>query len=181
MAKNKSTIERKIDAFSRAAFLDKDGKPKSAVWLYAFMLAVLFAVFYVAVHLGAGLLFGRILPEESFWTVLLHYLTTAIVGSALCLLFCLFLKGPRRCFVFYAYIWLAIITALMFLTTLVMCDWTGGNGWLDLWQFCFLLYIPAVLSILAGGIPARILWHRELQKQYETEQQSKSRPSYYNS
>ncbi len=179
MAKKQSTFERKVNEFARVTFLGKDGKPKSAVWLYAFMLAILFAVFYVGIYLLSGLLLGKVWPQGSAGAILLQYLCTVVIGTALCLLSCLIFKGPRRCFIYYAYIWLAILFAMMFLTSLLLCGWDAGTGWTDLWWFCIIIFFPSILSILAGGIPARILWHRELQKQYEAEQ-SKQRPSYCN-
>lgn len=181
MAGKQSTFDRKVNEFARVTFLDKDGKPKSAVWLYAFMLAILLAVLYAAVYLAAGFLLGRVWPDGSVWAIVLQYLLTAAVGGGLCLLSCLFFKGPRRCFVYYAYIWLAILLVMMIPTSLLMCGWAEGTGWLDFWQFCVILFFPSILAIIAGGIPSRILWHRELQKQHEAQEQAKSRPSYYNS
>ena len=181
MARKQSNFEKKVNEFARVTFLDKDGKPKSAVWLYAFMLAILFAVFYVAVYLGAGFLLGRIWPDGSTLAILLQYLATAVIGSGLCLLFCLFMKGPRRCFIWYAYIWLTVLFVMTLLTSLFMCDWASGEGPAIFWQYCTLIFFPAILSILAGGIPAYLLWNRELKKQREAQEEvKKSRPSYYN-
>ena len=181
MARKQSTFERKVNEFARVTFLDKDGKPKSAVWLYAFLLAILFAVLYAAIYFGSGLLLGKVWPDGSVWAILLQDLITAAVGGAVCLLFCLIFKGPRRCFVYYAYLWLLILLVLMLPTVLLMCGWNKGSGWQDFWQYCVFLFFPAILSILAGGIPARILWNRELWKQYEAQEAAKSRPSYYQS
>ena len=180
MARKQSTFERKINEFARVTFLTEDGKPKSAVWLYAFMLSILFAVVYLAIYLGSGVLLGKIWPDGSVWAILLQYFVTAVIGSALCLLSCFFLKGPRRCFVWYAYIWLAILLGMMVLTSLFMCDWASGEGWGIFWQYCTLMFFPSVLSILAGGIPACLLWHRELDRQLQTEENVKARPSWYN-
>ena len=65
--------------------------------------------------------------------------------------------------------------------TLLMSDWKEGYGWTDMWLFCIYLFFPAVLSLLAGGIPARILWNRERERmQAEESAKTMSRPSYYN-
>ena len=180
MAGKQSRIEKKVNEFARVTFLTEDGKPKSAVWLYAFMLSILFAVFYLAVYIGSGLLLGKLWPDGSVWAIVLQYLATAVIGSGLCLLFCLVFRGPRRCFVWYSYIWLAILLGMMVLTSLFMCDWAGGEGWSIFWQYCTLVFFPSILSILAGGIPARILWRRELEKQKEAAERAASRPSWYN-
>ena len=181
MAKKQSNFEKRINEFARVTFLTEDGKPKSAVWLYAFMLSILFGVFYLGIYLGAGTLLGKIWENGSVWALLLQMLATAVLGGALSLAFCLVFRGPRRCFVYYAYIWLAILLGMMFLTTLFMCDWKGGEGWIDLWSFCVLLYVPSILSILSGGLIARFLWKRELRRKEEAEAAAKARPSYYNS
>ena len=180
MAGKQSRIEKKVNEFARVTFLTEDGKPKSAVWLYAFMLSILFALFYLAVYLGSGFLLGKLWPDGSVLAILLQYLITAVIGSGLCLLSCLIFRGPRRCFVWYAYIWLAILLGMMVLTSLFMCDWASGEGWSIFWQYCTLVFFPSILSILIGGIPARLLWHRELQKQREAEEAAKARPAYYN-
>jgi len=180
MARKQSNLEKKINEFARVTFLTKDGKPKSAVWLYAFMLSILFAVLYLAVYIGSGFLLGRIWPDGHVHAILLQYLITAVIGSGLCLLSCLLFKGPRRCFVYYAYIWLAILLAMMILTSLFMCDWASGAGWVDFWMFCVVVFFPSILSVLAGGIPALLLWRRELKKRQEAEETAKARPSYYN-
>ena len=60
MAKKQSNFEKRINEFARVTFLTEDGKPKSAVWLYAFMLSILFGVFYLGIYLGAGTLLGKI-------------------------------------------------------------------------------------------------------------------------
>lgn len=179
MARKQSNFEKKVNEFARVTFLTKDGKPKSAVWLYAFMLSILFALFYLAIYLVSGFLLGKVWPDGSVLAILLQYLATAAIGSGLCLLSVLIFKGPRRCFVYYAYIWLVILLGMMVFTSLFMCDWASGEGWSIFWQYCMLLFFPSILSILAGGIPARLLWHKELMKQREAEE-AKARPSYYN-
>ena len=92
MARKQSNLEKKINEFARVTFLTKDGKPKSAVWLYAFMLSILFAVIYLAVYLGSGVLFGKLWPDGSVLAILLQYLITAMIGSGLCLLSALIFK-----------------------------------------------------------------------------------------
>ena len=179
MAKKQSGFEKRIDEFARVTFLTKDGKPKSAVWLYAFMLSILFALIYLAVYLASGFLLGKVWPDGSVPAILLQYLVTMTIGSGLCLLSCLLFKGPRRCFVWYAYIWLSVLLVMMVLTSLLMCDWTSGEGGSIFWQWCVLIFFPSILSILTGGIPAWILWRRELRKKQEAEATAKARPSWY--
>ncbi len=179
MAGKKSKLDRKLDAFARAAFLDENGKPKSTVWLYGFLLALLFGVVYLGVYLGFGFLFGRS-GQATLGTVLLHALITAVVGSIPAVLLAIFLKEDRKALPAYAYIWLAILFALTFFMGLLLCDWANGNGLRDLITLSTLVYMPSLLSILIGGIPTWILWRRERQRQFEAQDEAKSRPSYYN-
>ena len=64
MAKKQSSLDRKINEFSRVTFLDETGRPKSAAWLYSFLLAILYALLYIAVFIGSGLLLGRWMPAS---------------------------------------------------------------------------------------------------------------------
>ena len=96
MAKNPSKLDRKLNEFSRAAFLTPEGRPKSAAFLYGFLLSVLYGLIYIGIYILFGFLLGQLWPEGSLAAILLHYLATALVGSGICLAACLFLKGPRR-------------------------------------------------------------------------------------
>ncbi len=180
MAKKQSKLETKFNEFSRVAFLDETGKPKSAVWLYSFLIGLLLAIFYAAVFIGSGLLLGRWFPEASLWILPVQYLLTAVIGSIPGVLLAFLLREEHKALAYYAYIWIAILVLLMVPATLLMSDWAGGYGWTDMWMFCIFLFFPAILSILAGGIPARLLWNKELEKKRAAEQKAKSRPSYYN-
>jgi len=180
MAKKQSKLETKFNEFSRVTFLDETGKPKSAAWLYSFLIGLLLAIVYAAVFIGSGLLFGRWFPEPTLWVILLQYLATAVIGSVPGILLAVLLQEEHKALAYYAYIWIAILVLLTLPATLLMSDWKNGYGWTDMWMFCIYLFFPAILSILAGGIPARLLWNRELEKKRAAERKAKSRPSYYN-
>lgn len=179
MAKKQSKLENKLNAISRAAFLDENGRPKSAVWLYSFMIGLVFVIFYAGVFIGSGLLLSRLFKEASFGIILLQYLITAVLGSAPGILLALFLKEDRKALIWYAYLWMAVLLALTIPATLLMSDWEGGYGWTDMWLFCVYLYFPALLSLLVGGIPVRALWRKEQERMAELEELANSRPSYY--
>ena len=51
MAKERSKLQRCVDSFTRSLFLDENGKPKSATFLYAFLLSLLFVAVYIAAYL----------------------------------------------------------------------------------------------------------------------------------
>lgn len=180
MAKKRSKLDQKLDAFARVTFLDQDGKPKSTVWLYAFLLALLFSILGVAAYLGTGFLFGRI-EQGGFWIVLLHAFTAAVVGNILPILLAVFLKGDRKAFVAYAFVWLAILFVMSLIFGFLLCDWAGGNGWIELITLGTIVFLPSFLSILIGGIPSWLLFRAYRRQRDEAkEEQTKSRPSYYN-
>ena len=180
MAKKQSKLENKLNEISRVAFLDENGRPKSAVWLYSFMIGLAFAVLYVALFIGSGLLLSRLFTEASLWIILLQYLITAVVGSIPGILLAVFLREDRKALIWYAYIWILILLLLTVPATLMMSDWKEGYGWTDMWLFCVYLYFPALLCFAAGGIPVRALWRKEQEQMAELEEIAKSRPSYYN-
>lgn len=179
MAKKQSKLDQKLDSFARAAFLGADGKPKSAVWLYAFLLAILFGLLYVAVYLVFGYLFGKN-TEAGLGTVVLHTLITAVVGSIPAVLLAVFLKEDRKALVAYAYVWLAVLFVLSLIMGFLLCDWKGGNGWTEFTALATVVFFPSLLSILVGGIPAWILFRKEMKRMTEQAQQTPARPSYYN-
>ena len=90
MAKKPDKLDRKFTEFSRVTFLDENGRPKSAAWLYSFMLGLLYAILYAAVFIGTGLLLGR-LESPSGFVIVLQYLITAVIGMLV--VYCL--KGVK--------------------------------------------------------------------------------------
>lgn len=180
MAKQKSNLDRKLDSFARVTFLGEDGRPKSAVWLYAFLLAIGFGLLYVLLYLVFGFLFGKN-GDAGLFTVILHALITAVVGSIPPVLLCAFLKEDRKALVAYAYVWLAVLFVLSLIMGVLLCDWKGGNGWIEFTALLTVVFFPSLAAILFGGIPAWILWRAERKRMKAAEEApQKERPSYYN-
>ena len=177
MAKKQSKLDRKVNEYSRVLFLDENGRPKSAAWLYSFLLGLLYAIVYAAVFIGSGLLLGRI-ENASVAVILLQYLITAVIGSVPCVALIFAFKENKQ-YVVAAYIWLAVIVVLMIPATLLMSFGNNGEGWSDMWMFCVLLFFPAILSIAVGGTASYLLWRRA-QNAEQAEIEAKKRPSYYN-
>lgn len=178
MAKERSKLQRKIDSFSRALFLDENGKPKSATFLYSFLLALLYAAIDAAAYL---LLLDPLEHAFSGASVTVRnaaeYLVPAIAAAIPCVaLFFAFRK--KRQLVPCAYLWMTAMLLAMMLFMLLLVDWS--DGWTDYRLFLRLLALPAALSILSGGVPAFLLYRRELKKQKAAEQAAPKRPSYYN-
>lgn len=160
MAMKQSKFDRKLDLFARATFIGADGRPKSAAWLYAFMLAILFGLLYVAVYLVFGFLLGKN-TEAGIGTIFLHALLSSAASSIPAVLLAVFLKEEKKALVAYAYVWLAVLLVLSLIMGFLLCDWKGGNGWADFTTLATIVYFPSLLAVLAGGIPAWLLYRRE--------------------
>lgn len=180
MAKERSKFQRKLDGFLRYLFFDENGRPKSANLLYSFVLAILYVVIYTATYL---LLLGPLenLLKESSVTVrnIAEYLVPALVGSIPCLLMYYLLRKNKQV-VAGAYTWMAILTVGAMLFELVLIDWSDAATEYGL--FMAIIGLPAIISVVCGGIPALILHRRDVKKYRaaEKEAEAKKRPSYYN-
>ena len=176
MAKKPDKLDRKFTEFSRVTFLDENGRPKSAAWLYSFMLGLLYAILYAAVFIGTGLLLGR-LETPSGFVIVLQYLITAVIGSVPCVAL-FFAFREHKGYVVGAYIWLAVLVLLMVPTTLLMSGGSEDFGW-SMWMFCIYIFFPAILCIGVGGSASYLLYQRSVRAEQD-EIKSKNRPSYYN-
>ena len=179
MAKERSKLQRRIDSFTRALFLDENGKPKSATFLYSFLLAVLFGAVYAAAYLllldPLNRAFGD-LPV--FWQNVLQYLIPAIAGSVPCVLSIFLFREEKKQLVPCAYLWMAALLVLFMLAALLLIDWSDAATEYGL--FWVLLGLPMAVSAVVGGIPAFLLYRKELKKRKAEEEIAKKRPSYYN-
>jgi hypothetical protein len=179
MAKERSKLQRWVDSFTRALFLDENGKPKSATFLYAFLLALLFAGVYVAAYL---LLLDPLHEVFSgiptFWQNVLQYLIPALAGSVPCVLLMFAFRGENKRLVPCAYIFMAVMLVLIMLAELLLIDWSDAKTEYTL--FWMLLGLPLLLSVVCGGVPAFLLWRHIRNKQKKEQAKAPNRPSYYN-
>ena len=162
MAKERSAMQRKIDQFLRVLFLDESGAPKSAVLLYSFLLAILFVLIYLAAYL---LLLDPL--EQAFSGVsvaarnIIQYLVPAVAGSVPCI--ALYFAFPKqKQLVPYAFLWMVILLAAIMLFELLLIDWS--DAWTEYSLFLAILGIPLAVSILCGGIPATLLYRKDMKK-----------------
>ena len=178
MAKERSKLQRRIDSFTRALFLDENGKPKSAAFLYSFLLAVLFAAIYAAAYL---LLLDPLHEAFSglpvFWQNLLQYLIPALAGSVPCVLSIFLFRGEQKRLVPCAYLWMAALLVFIMLAELLLIDWS--DAWTEYQLFLVILVLPIAISIVCGGVPAFLLYRQWLNRRRKEEQTPK-RPSWYN-
>ena len=178
MAKERSAIQRKIDQFLRVLFLDEKGAPKSAVLLYSFLLAILFVLIYLAAYL---LLLDPLEQLCSGASVaarnIIQYLVPAIAGSVPCV--ALYFAFPKKKqLVPYAFLWMVALLVAIMLFELLLIDWS--DAWTDYQLFLVILAIPLAVSILCGGIPATLLYRKDMKKAREERENAPKRSSYYN-
>ena len=179
MAGKGSNFQRKLDGVLRSLFLEENGRPKSAVLLYSFLLAILFVLLYGASYL---LLLGPLesaLSGAPVWVRnLAEYVVPALVGSIPCLLIA-FLPGGKKRLVLGAYLWMGGLLVAMMLFELLLIDWSDAATEYGL--FMAIVNLPALASVLTGGIPALLLYRREQRAQAEAESKAAERPSWYRS
>ncbi|MBQ5950918.1 MAG: hypothetical protein IJL66_02065 [Lachnospiraceae bacterium] len=181
MAKERSKFQRWVDGVLRSLFFEENGKPRSAAFLYSFLLALLFAFIYIAGYL---LLVDPVEKLLSGASVAVRnaaeYLLPALVCSGICLLLTL-LPGSAKRLVAGAYLWMGALVLAMMLFELVLIDWSDAATEYGL--FMILLGIPGLLAVVTGGIPAFLLYRRDAKKQREKEKEQekkeKERPSWY--
>ena len=181
MAKEKSKFQQKLDGFLRNLFFEESGRPKSADLLYSFLLAILFTVIYLAAYV---LLLGPIESLFSAWSVtarnVAEYLLPALAGSCVCLLIRSLLKEKGK-LALAAYLWMAALLVAVMLFALLLIDWSDARTEYGL--FMALLGLPALCSVVTGGIPAWLLHRRQKRKAREAakaaEEKAENRPSWY--
>lgn len=178
MAQKRSALQQKIDQFLRVLFLDEKGAPKSAVLLYSFLLAIVFVLVYLAAFL---LLLD---PLENLFSGasvavrnIIQNLVPAIAGSIPCV--ALYFAFPKqKQLVPYAFLWMAALLIAIMLFELLLIDWS--DAWTEYQLFLVILAIPLAVSILCGGVPATLLYRRDMKKEREEREKAPKRPSYYN-
>ncbi|MBQ6293492.1 MAG: hypothetical protein IJK77_06455 [Lachnospiraceae bacterium] len=181
MAKERSKFQQKLDGFLRTLFFEESGKPKSADLLYSFLLAILFTVIYLAAYV---LLLGAVENLFSGCSVtvrnIAEYILPALAGSLVCLLIRKLLKEKGK-LALAAYLWMAALLIASMLFALLLIDWSDARTEYGL--FMALLGLPALCSVVIGGIPAFLLHRRERRKKEQEaaaeKQKAKERPSWY--
>ena len=178
MAKERSALQRKIDQFLRVLFLDEKGAPKSASLLYSFLLAILFVLVYLAAYLLLldpleKLFSGASVAVRNFT----QYLLPAVAGSVPCV--ALYFAFPKqKQIVPYAFLWMAVLLVSIMLFELLLIDWS--DAWTEYSLFLVIVAVPLAVSVLCGGVPATLLYRRDMIKAREGQEKAPERPSYYN-
>lgn len=174
--KEPSKFSRKVDAFCKALFLTEEGKPKSAVLLYSFCMALLFFFIYLAADALFVALLKDVFTEANFLTTVVEYLLPGTVAGIVCVCFC-FLFREKKNIVSSAFIWLCAITLAAMITMLFLCD--PADGMFE-YRFFLLIVVLPFLVFLAVGTAGTQVIVRKWRKRKEEEAAAKNRPSYYN-
>jgi hypothetical protein len=148
-----SKLSRWIDHAARVIFLTEDGRPKSTVLLYSFLLALLFLV----VSFGIYVLMIDVL-ENAFSAAspgvrnAIETIVPGVIAGLVCPLLILVIREKKK-LVVNAYVWLAVMFAMMAVLAVFYCDMSAGfREWLFSYgAFMRIWGWPNVVTILTGG------------------------------
>ena len=159
MAKGeKGQFSRKIDQICQAVFLTESGKPKSALLIYSFSLALLFiAVFIVSYMLLLEPLEMAFQSRSVFVRNLVEYSVPAIIGCIPCLALS-FAFRERKNMVAASFTWVDVIVVIMFLTMVFMVD---KADWATEYRFFLaILGLPMLISAVLGTVGSQVIYRK---------------------
>lgn len=154
----RTPLRRKIDHFWATLFLTPEGRPKSAMLLYAFCLCLVFILAYIAAYfvlvdvIEAWL--GQTSPQ---WNKLLQWLVPGLLVTGVCSL--LMLTPMDRRTVPVAYLWMAVLAAAAVVTMAILLSGDGGESFRIFWAIFAQLVLPGLLSGLI--VTQTVFWVRK--------------------
>lgn len=151
--KGPSKLSRWIDHACRVIFLTEDGRPKSTVLLYSFLLALLFLLISFGLYVVLIDVLENVFQAASAGVRnALETVVPGVISGLVCPLLILVIRDKKK-LVVNAYIWLAVMFAMMAVLAVFYCDWTGGfREWLyGYGAFMRIWGWPNVVTILVGG------------------------------
>ncbi len=159
MAKGeKGQFSRKIDQICQAIFLTENGKPKSALLIYSFSLALVFIVVFLASYmLLLEPLEIAFQARSVFVRNVVEYTIPAIIGCIPCLALSFAFK-ERKNMVAAAFTWLDVIVLIMFVTMAFMVDksdWATEYG-----LFLTVVGLPMLISAVLGTVGSQVIYRR---------------------
>ena len=154
----RSRFSRKIDNLFRAVFFAEDGKPKSALLLYSFSLALVFILVFIASYL---FLLGPLERALSSRSVLLRniveYTVPAIAGCIPCLALS-FAFRLRMNMVPAAFTWIDVIVIIMFITMALTAGKEDRAA--EFRMFMNVLGIPMLVSAVLGTAGSQMIYRK---------------------
>ena len=155
----KGQLSRKVDQICQAIFLTENGKPKSALLIYSFSLALLFIVVFIASYM---LLLEPL--EMAFQNMsvfvrnLVEYSVPAIIGCIPCLALS-FAFRQRMNMVAAAFTWLDVIVVVIFVTMAFMVDRSDWKT--EYMLFLSITGLPMLISAVLGTVGSQLIyWKR---------------------
>ena len=156
--KERGQLSRKVDQICSAIFLTEDGKPKSALLIYSFSLALVFVVVFLASYMLLLEPIEKAFQARSvFVRNVVEYTVPAIVGCipALALSFAF---RERKNMVAVAFIWLDVIVLIMFVTMAFMTE--KGEWATEYGLFLTIIGLPMLISAVLGTLGSQIIYRR---------------------
>lgn len=154
---NQGTFREKLDQFWRVLFLNEQGRPKSAMFLYSFCLSLLFFAVYAAAY------FFLIDVLESAFAAssvpvrnILQAVLPGLAGTLVCC--ALFYAFPDKRLVPVAYLWLAAFA----LAALITMAFITEKEEFQIFLYFYAMLIPA--GLLSGGLISFLQFRRYRQK-----------------
>ncbi len=153
--KGPSKLSRWIDHACRVIFLTEDGRPKSTVLLYSFLLALLFLIVsFAAYSILIDVLENAFASASPGVRNAIETVVPGVLSGLVCPLVILaFREDKKKKLVVNAYVWLAVMFAMMAVLAVFYCDMTEGfREWLfNYGAFMRIWGWPNVVAILVGG------------------------------
>ena len=151
--KGPSKLSRWIDHACRVIFLTEDGRPKSPVLLYSFLLALLFLIVSFALYsFGIDALENLFAGASPAVRNVMETVLPGLLSGLICPLLILAIRKDKK-LVVNAYVWLAVMFAMVAVLAVFYCDWSAGfkEGLFDYGAFMRIWGWPNVVTILVGG------------------------------
>ena len=156
MARQRSSLQGKIDHICRVIFLTEEGKPKSTTLIYSFSLSLLFiVVLLVSYWLLLEPLEKAFEGNSVLLRNIMEYSVPALVGCLPCVALS-FAFREKMNLVPAAFTWVTIIALIVIITMIFMVDstdWATEYG-----LFMTILGIPMIVSAFIGTIASQIVY-----------------------
>ena len=156
--KEKGQLSRKIDQICSAIFLTENGKPKSALLIYSFSLALVFIVVFLASYmLLLEPLEIAFQARSVFVRNVVEYTIPAIIGCIPCLALSFAFK-ERKNMVAASFTWLDVIVLIMFVTMAFMAD---RSDWATEYRlFLTIIGLPMLISAVLGTVGSQVIYRK---------------------
>jgi hypothetical protein len=151
------TLRDKLDRFWRILFLNEQGRPKSAMFLYSFCLSLLFFAIYAASYFFLiDVLESAFAASSVLMRNILQAVLPGLAGTLVCC--ALFYVFPDKRLVPVAYLWLAAFALAALITMACITE----REEFRIFLYFFAMLIPA--GLLSGGLISFLQFRRYRQK-----------------